>query len=240
MLKRKASDDSNQNADQAAFRERIAELVRDLGSERLLEERAGLALGTVGHYRRKTDPTRYRLTRLAKGAGVRLEWLAMGEGPKRATGVADGYLMAPRYNLKAAAGSGAAIENEQIVDYLAFKAEWIQGKLGVRGENPAESLALIEAVGNSMAPRIEDGDLLLVNHADRDFRNGAIYVIEIDSTLMVKRVERRDSHIVLHSENTRYQPQTLSVADSRHLRFIGRVIWIGKPRPCECPFFRGS
>lgn len=240
MPRRKAIDDAIESMDQVAFRERIAELIRESGSERILEQRAGLAPGTLGHYRRKADPTRHRLVRLARGAGVQLEWLATGEGPKRATGVTDGYLMVPRYNLKAAAGSGATIENEQIVDYLAFKGEWIRGKLGIRGENPEESLALIEAVGNSMAPRIEDGDLLLVNHADRDFRNGAIYVVEIDSALMVKRIERRDSHIVLHSENTRYQPQTLSVADSRQLRFIGRVIWIGKPRPCECPFFRGS
>lgn len=240
MPKGKSTEDSEQIADQTAFRARMEEMIRELGSERVLEQKAGFVPGTIGHYRRKADPTRQRLVRLAKGAGVRLEWLAAGEGPKRATDTADDYLMVPRYNLKAAAGSGAIIENEQIVDYLAFKTEWVRGKLGFRAEHPGESLALIEAVGNSMAPRIEDGDLLLVNHADRDFRNGAIYVVEMDEALMVKRIERRDSHIVLHSENTRYQPQTLSVVDSRKLRFIGRVIWIGKPRPCECPYFKGS
>ena len=236
MSRKRTAQDPSQAADQAAFRARIEELVREIGSEREVEQRAGFAPGTIGHYRRKADPTRQRLVRLAKGAGVRLEWLATGEGPKTADGNADGHVMVPHYDVKAAAGPGAVIHNEQIVDYLAFKSEWIRGKLGVRGENPGDSLALVEAVGDSMTPRIDDGDLLLVNHADRDFRNGAIYVVEMDEALMVKRVERRDSHIVLHSENQRYAPQMLSVADSRKLRFIGRVIWIGKRRPCECPF----
>jgi phage repressor protein C with HTH and peptisase S24 domain len=236
MPKKKIALESDQADDQAAFRARIEELVREVGGEREIERRARLAPGTVGHYRRKADPTRQRLVKLAKGAGVRLEWLATGEGPKTLGEPADGFVIVPRYNVKAAAGPGAMIHNEQIVDYLAFKSDWIRGKLGFRGADPGESLALVEAVGDSMTPRIDDGDLLLVNHADRDFRNGAIYVVEIDEALMVKRVERRDSHIVLHSENQRYGPQTLSVADSRKLRFIGRVIWIGKPRPCECPF----
>lgn len=237
MPKKRAAGDAGQDSEQAAFRARIEDLIREAGSEREIEQRAGLTAGTIGHYRRKADPTRQRLIKLAKGANVRLEWLATGAGPKRADDDVDGYFMVPRYNVKAAAGPGAVIHNEQIVDHLAFKAEWVRGKLGFRGRNPSESLALIEAVGNSMAPRIEDGDLLLVNHADREFRNGAIYVVEMDDALMVKRIERRDSHIVLHSENERYAPQTLSVADSRKLRFIGRVIWMGKPRPCECPYF---
>lgn len=240
MSKKTGAGDIDRADDQAAFRARIEELIREIGGEREIERRAGLAPGTIGHYRRKADPTRQRLVKLAKGARVRLEWLAAGEGPKTADGPADGYVMVPRYNVKAAAGSGAVIHNEQVVDYLAFKSDWVRGKLGVGGGNPGDSLALIEAVGDSMTPRIDQGDLLLVNHADRDFRNGAIYVIEMDEALMVKRVERRDSHVVLHSDNQRYGPQTLSVADSRKLRFIGRVIWIGKPRPCECPLFHRS
>ncbi|HJU27641.1 MAG TPA: helix-turn-helix transcriptional regulator [Candidatus Binataceae bacterium] len=235
MSKKRIAREVDQAENQAAFRARIEELVREIGGEREIERRAGLAPGTIGHYRRKADPTRQRLVKLAKGAGVRLEWLATGEGPKTADGHTDGYVMVPRYNVKAAAGAGVVIHNEQIVDYLAFKSDWVRGKLGLRGGNPGDSLALVEAVGESMTPRIDDGDLLLVNHADREFRNGAIYVVEMDEALMVKRIERRDSHIVLHSENQRYGPQTLSVADSRKLRFIGRVIWIGKPRPCECP-----
>lgn len=235
MPNKTVEQNSDPAGDQTAFRARIEELVRELGGEREIERRAGLAPGIVGHYRRKADPTRQRLVKLAKGAGVSLQWLATGEGPKTPGEPADGYVMVPRYDVKAAAGPGAMIHNEQIVDYLAFRSEWVRGKLGFRGANPAESLALVEAVGDSMTPRIDDGDLLLVNHADREFRNGAIYVVEIDEALMVKRIERRDSHIVLHSDNQRYASQTLSVADSRKLRFIGRVIWIGKPRPCECP-----
>ncbi len=69
-----------------AFRERLRELTRDVGSEAELERRAGLPLGLVSHYtrtHRPSDPSRSNVVRLALAGGVSIAWLAAGIGPKR-------------------------------------------------------------------------------------------------------------------------------------------------------------
>lgn len=75
-------------AERNAFRERLREVTRDIGTEAELERRAGMSVGTVSHYtrmHRPSDPSRAHLVRLALAAGVSVSWLAAGIGPKRET-----------------------------------------------------------------------------------------------------------------------------------------------------------
>lgn len=43
----------------------------------------------------------------------------------------DGFILVPHYEVQASAGHGSLIHSEQIVDYLAFKADWVRNTLGV-------------------------------------------------------------------------------------------------------------
>ena len=63
--------------------------------------------------------------------------------------------MVPRYEISASAGGGAAVYSEQIVDYLAFKTDWVRDHLRL----PPEAIALINVTGDSMEPALSDGDL---------------------------------------------------------------------------------
>lgn len=73
--------------DRLAFRERLLEVVRELGSEAELERRAGLPVASLCHYTRKqsSEPSRPHLVRIALAAEVSIGWLAAGIGPKRAS-----------------------------------------------------------------------------------------------------------------------------------------------------------
>ena len=136
----------------------------------------------------------------------------------------DDFILLPRYDVKASAGNGALIHSEQIVDYLAFKADWVRDRLA---RNP-EYLLLIEASGDSMHPTIAHGDLLLVDRAIPHLRDSAIYVLEHDGELMVKRVERRlAGGVIVRSDNPRYEPEAFSSDQALNLRIVGQVVWHG-------------
>lgn len=136
----------------------------------------------------------------------------------------DDFVLVPRYDVKAAAGGGAVIHSEQIVDYLAFKTDWVRQTLRI---NPA-SLLLIEAMGDSMEDTISDGDLLLVNTAEPRIKDNAIYALSVNGDLIVKRIQRKlDGTLIVKSDNARYDPEEVPPHMTEQLRVIGQVIWHG-------------
>ena len=70
---------------------------------------------------------------------------------------------------------------------------------------PIEDAFLIEAKGNSMTPKINPGDLVIVqkqNHAS----DGEIIVCVNDSNVLIKRFAKAGDRIILHSENKDFPP----------------------------------
>ncbi len=129
-----------------------------------------------------------------------------------------------RYNVQASAGNGSVIYSEQIVDYLAFKSDWVRGTLRL---NPSW-LLLLEAVGDSMEGTISDGDLLLINTHEPRVRDNAVYAINVKGNLLVKRVQvKLDGSLVVSSDNPRYAPETIPPVEAESLRVIGQVVWHG-------------
>ena len=86
------------------------------------------------------------------------------------------------------------------------------------------------AIGESMTPTIRDGNTLLIDTTDRTFRNFGIYVLEINGQRLVKRVQRKhDGSLVLISDNSAYQPDTVDKEAADDIKVIGRVVWSGGP-----------
>ncbi len=134
----------------------------------------------------------------------------------------DGFVLLPRYDVRISAGGGMIIHSEQIVDFLAFKLEWIRRALGV---SPSD-LALVSADGDSMRPTIDDRDLLLVHLKESSVRDHAIYALDYGGRLVVKRLQvRRDGGVTIISDNPIYKPEELSRPEAEQLRIVGRVLW---------------
>ena len=143
---------------------------------------------------------------------------------KSAAQLGDDFVMVPRYDVRAAAGGGAVIHSEQIVDHLAFKADWVRSTLRL---NPAW-LLLIEAVGDSMEDTISDGDLLLVNTHEPRIKENAIYAVNVNGNLLVKRIQLKlDGTLIVKSDNPRYDPEVVPPNEADQLRVIGQVVWHG-------------
>lgn len=139
-------------------------------------------------------------------------------------GSSEDYVFVPRYDVGAAGGDGSAISNEQIVDRLAFRRAWV-----TREGLQADKLALIRADGESMAPAILDGDLLLVDKRDTDAAADSIYVLRDDDHLRVKRVQRRiGGGLLLMSDSSAYSDEEISREQLADVHVVGRVVWVGR------------
>ena len=78
--------------------------------------------------------------------------------------------------------------------------------------------------GNSMAPRIQDGDLALVRK-QQTLENGDLGVIvygESEGTL--KKYIKKDGAVVLQPFNPSYQPQVVEGEDLDHVFIAGKVV----------------
>lgn len=193
--------------------------------------------------RGENSPKAEVLSRVA-AAGINTNWLLTGQGSMRVAAVppspeaheagpavfrsaedlGDGFVLLPRYEVRAAAGGGAVINSEQVVDHLAFKASWVRHTLR---RSPA-ALILIEAMGDSMEPTISHGDLLLVDTSEGRIRDNSVYVLSLNGDLIVKRIQRRLSgEIEVMSDNARYSPDLIPPSQADQLRVVGLVVWHG-------------
>lgn len=135
------------------------------------------------------------------------------------------YVRVPRYEVAASAGGGAFVESEQVVDYLSFRSEWVRNALGVS----VNDLALINVIGDSMEPTLSDGDVVLLDMTFRGVQDSSIYVLQLNGTLLVKRIQHRlDGSLEVISDNQRYRPETVTGNEANQLKIIGRVVWAGR------------
>lgn len=137
----------------------------------------------------------------------------------------DDFVMVPRYDIHGSAGHGAVIHSEQIVDYLAFRAEWVRNALGVSQKD----LALISVKGDSMEPTLSNEDLILIDIRMGRIEDNAIYVLQYNGDLLVKRIQRKlDGSVIVKSDNQRYEPEMLGPEVADRLIVVGRVVWSGR------------
>lgn len=156
-------------------------------------------------------------------------WLLTGEGEKEKPEISikgEGMVCLPACrNRDDNAWEFAADNHQQFVDFVAFKEEWLRAYLQV----PKEYLALMAVEGDSMKPTLEHGDLVLVDLRVNRPAENSIYVIAIDDSLLVKRIQlKMDGSIVIKSDNPLYDPEILGLREREGLRIRGQVVWYGK------------
>ena len=128
-----------------------------------------------------------------------------------------------------AAGDGHANHSEEVVEYLAFRRDWLR-RLGVAPSNAV----LARASGDSMQPCIWDSDMVLIDRskAEVPVRNPStkrgrspIYAFLDDGHARIKRIERPDDgQVILLSDNPDYAPEFAKIET---LTIIGKVLWWG-------------
>ena len=210
----------------AAFRSRLTQVIHSFGSVVSLAKEVGVSDNAIYKWLAgRGQPSVTNLVALARAGRVSLEWLATGSeaatGATASTRTAEhgDYVFMPRSRGRSAGAREGMLRSEQVVDSIAFRAEWVKRALKMEPRD----LVLIEASGDTMAPTIEDSDLMLVNVGEPRFRQDGIYLLKNDGGLMVKRIQRRpDGKMVLRSDNPKYEAMVVAA-----VKVIGRVVWIG-------------
>jgi phage repressor protein C with HTH and peptisase S24 domain len=135
------------------------------------------------------------------------------------------YVLVPRRRVELSAGNGHLIFEEEEAPPLAFTTDWAR----TAGLKPA-SAVVVYAKGDSMEPRIREGDVLLVDLARREIADGKVYALRYNHELRVKRLFRRyDGALIVRSDNAAaYPDEVVPTGDQNgHVEVIGRVIWRG-------------
>lgn len=121
------------------------------------------------------------------------------------------------------AGTGEVVwDYEEIEHSHAFRRDWMQKE----GYNPRRC-KLLDVRGDSMTPTVKNGDMVMINMADREVASGELFALICEDGLRIKRLHRRSGGIWMHSDNPdqlRYPPELI---EDHHAAIIGRVVWRG-------------
>lgn len=78
-------------------------------------------------------------------------------------------------------------------------------------------------VGDSMAPKIQDGDLVAIRQQEM-VENGQIAAVLIDNEATLKRVYVYPDKLILRPENPEYEPIVIMNGESSNIRIEGRAV----------------
>lgn len=181
--------------------------------------------------------------KVSQAYNVSIDWLLTGAGEMRReerpapeyiaeatvpykAGREGEYVYIPLYDVRAAAGGGAIVDTEHVVDILSFKASWIRSELRA---NPSD-LYLIFVQGEGMEPTLRPGDIILIDRREANMIRDGIYVLRLDGGLLVKRLQRLPGQVIaVTSDNPAYKPFNINLGEVvKDLEIIGRVVWCGR------------
>jgi phage repressor protein C with HTH and peptisase S24 domain len=227
--------------DEGHVKSRVGELahaqggrVRDLRKQKGLTiedlaQRSGLHFNTVGRIERGvSDPSLEQLYVIALALGVdpaEFNPFPAGKAGAPSSGLDDElFVLIDLLDVQVSAGNGAFNGSQENMGRFAFSRSWMTRK----GVKPA-SARIVHARGDSMADKINDGDILLVDTAIRSLEQDGVYVIQLDGHDYVKVLQRDFSTggLQIISYNPAYKPQMLSAEQAADLRISGRVVWHG-------------
>jgi phage repressor protein C with HTH and peptisase S24 domain len=139
-------------------------------------------------------------------------------------GEGEDLISVPVLDVQASAGPGAFAVDERPHARMRFDPSWLRGL----NLDPRQ-LSVIQVVGDSMSPTLDDGDDILVDRGDAgpSLRDG-IYVLRLEGVLNVKRliVDRARRRVSVKSDNPAYT--SWPTLDLSRLDVIGRVVWAGR------------
>lgn len=202
---------------------------------KLSQEKLALSLGeagqsTVGNWERGINkPDISKLERIAELCGVNQIWLVLGVGKmdgrapevKAQSGIdpLPETLPVPLIEARVNGGPGSEHDSEDVIGQGYVPRDWLE-RTGYR----LSALKQVRVIGDSMAPKICDGDKVIINTDDAGRVDGAVYVVRVGDALRVKRLySRMDRKAVeLKSDAT----GTTELIDADAVRIIGRVVML--------------
>ena len=225
-------DIEREQAARQAFGVALGTRLRALRGKRTRDEVAqylGRHPNTIAKFERgDAQPDAWELERFSRLFDVEIgELLDLGgDLPDVDDDALKEFVLVPEYSVRASAGIGSIVSDEDIVGRFAFRKAW----LDARGIKP-EALAVVSADGDSMEPTVRDRDILLVDTSVQTLRAEGIYLIEQAGELRCKRLQALvGGGVKIRSDNQKYESEVVDAEHANLLRVVAKVIWIGGER----------
>lgn len=231
------------------FAERVKELRTKRGwTQRYLAQKLGVSRSTIAGYEapsKSREPSNETLNKLAQLFNVSTDYLLGRTDDPRP----------PRFLISHHPGMGLMTVRESTAEYRPEEAIPVEDTIFIPvvgvircgepifAEGAIEEMValptmlaqkndfLLRVKGDSMAPRIVEGDLVLIRPG-LDIVNGEIYAVLVENIIpeaTLKRVYKTDGQIVLVADNPAYGPMVFSGRKAKDVRVIGKMVrFIGK------------
>lgn len=184
-----------------------------------LSRRTGLNKSTLQRYETgqidKLPLERAQL--IAKGLETSVEYILGLDGGNIELADADMIYSVPVFD-SVSAGFGCYADSRAVEYRPTF----------ISNPSDAENYLWINVKGDSMSPKIEDGDRILVRRQD-SVENGSVAVVMIDDEAVVKKIKYGKNWVELHSFNPYYPVRRFEKGELMHLRVVGLVKEVSKP-----------
>lgn len=129
------------------------------------------------------------------------------------------FVAVRHFAVKFSNGTGRGVYDEHSKSALSFRADFIR-KLGM---SPGRAV-VVDAVGDSNYPLVQDGGVVLVDRAATEITPGKLYAFRAGGELLIKHLTRlEDGTILAVPENSAYQPRVYREGDD--FEIIGRARW---------------
>lgn len=200
------------------FYERVTALRKEKGvNQKQVQDELGLGKNAFGDWKRGVVPQSATQQILAQYFGVSVDYL-MGktDNPIPHSDQIKEYLPYEKRGKRpviglASAGVGVIAE------------EMILGWQYVDDEYDNENCFWIKIAGDSMSPKIDDGDLVLIQR-EVDIEDGDIVVAVVDrQDGFIKQVHFEENILTLHSFNPYYPDMVFKGNEIKQVRFVGKA-----------------
>jgi repressor LexA len=163
------------------------------------------------------------ITRLARVTNVQPTWLLTGEGDMYAAAVRPGNmysLPADPHRRKARLAELPVVSSVPAGKVATtFHPDYVDTYVTVDDVRDPGAFAL-KVKGNSMAPRIEDGDIVVVS-PQSEARTGDICVVRVREEDTLKKVKFEGTYLHLIPLNPEFEPVTVK---KRDVNFVWKVV----------------
>lgn len=134
-----------------------------------------------------------------------------------------GLAIVPELELGYSMGGGSVFSDYRQTGIVPFKRDWLRGVVN----GSMSDLFVARGEGDSMQPTLLDGDIVLIDSAQKDIRQqDRIWAVSYGELGMIKRVRRLPGgQYQLLSDNPAIPP---ILASDGEMYVVGRVVWIGR------------
>ncbi|WP_312265974.1 helix-turn-helix transcriptional regulator [Neisseria sp.] len=224
------------------LKDRLIFLWKDQVKQATIAKEIGMTIAGFGRiWNNNGLPKAEVLKKIKELKGCSIDWLLTGEGepfpdaPGAQGAVRDtlgnnvnlnDFVFIPRYKLEPATEQRNGNAHDTADNFtFAFSRQWLEKHINAS----TNQLSVITVKGDAMEGVFNDGDSILVNHADNTPKDG-LYVLRIEDNLTVKRLQIMPGNIVrIISANSAYPAYEVNLRKmSGDIAVIGRVEWFGR------------